>query len=438
MSEVYGNREIIINIADLILIFLSVIMATTILVVAVRTKQQTRRMGWFIGALCMVMGGLKAQLAAEKMFGNAVLQASDSYLARSLVFYSLVAPLFSLYFIETEREEGQKWDGFFWTALQSLIALLVIILVLFSKETYFVYFYFLVQYVIVVVMLLISSKDIKSSLGFVIGAVFPVAAALVGMTTGRADALGFSMVMLLLIVFFGYQMDTEQELLNKQMELSENKMKVMMDQIHPHFIYNSLQQIALLSDEDPKAVKPAILSFSAYLRKNLESLTNTGMIPFMEEVEHADIFIRLAEILPSRAFTVEKDFQVTDFSIPALTLQPLVENAIKYGIGMSTKGSKIRIRTREEGGYILVSVVDDGHGEQTMLPTQKKHKSVGTANVKARLDTLCGGTLEVHKLEKGTEAVIRLPAFKVREELQSGEKRRKGDIQKSEQNVEKT
>lgn len=409
MSEVYGNREIIINITNMILVFLSVILALTILSVTVRLKLKTRRMGWFIAALALVMGGLMAQVSAETMFSGNGLQKSDTYVARALLFYSLVAPIFGLYFIETEREEGQKWDGLFWTSMQGLISLLMAILVIFTHKSYFIFLAFLVQYVIVDVMLLISSKDIRNSTGFFVGACFPIAAALLGMATGRADAMGFGLVMMLMIVFFGYQMDTEQTLMNKQVELTENKMKVMMDQIHPHFIYNSLQQIALLGDESPEKVKPAILNFSAYLRQNLESLTNTGMIPFLEEVEHADVFIRLAEVLPSRQFHVEKDFEVTDFQIPALTLQPLVENAIKYGIGMSEKGDRIRLETRKEGGYIVIRVIDDGHGKITELPTQKKHKSVGTANVRTRLRVLCNGTLEINKLEVGTESVIKIP-----------------------------
>jgi LytS/YehU family sensor histidine kinase len=220
--------------------------------------------------------------------------------------------------------------------------------------------------------------------------------------------------MLLLFVFFLYQMDTERDLMVKQMELSNNKVSLLMDQIHPHFIYNALQQIALLCDEEPGSVKEAIIAFSGYLRKNLESLTNEGMIPFTEEMEHADIFIELAKILPSKDFVVEKRFEVTDFKIPALVVQPLVENAIKYGIGMSTEGDKILIETKLEGGYIVIRVVDDGHGVRTELSTQKKHKSVGTNNVKTRLKILCDGEMKINRSDSGTEAVIRIPEIKAR------------------------
>ena len=161
-------------------------------------------------------------------------------------------------------------------------------------------------------------------------------------------------------------------------------------------------------------MKPAILNFSQYLRKNFEALTNEKMIPFSQEMEHVDAYVNLSKVLPSRNFEIEKNFEITDFKIPALTVQPLVENAIYYGIGMSEAGDVIRIETKEEGGYVLVKVIDDGHGKQTELSTQKKHKSVGTANVKTRLKILCEGEMTLNRSDEGTEAVIKIPAAKAK------------------------
>ena len=241
-----------------------------------------------------------------------------------------------------------------------------------------------------------------------------IAAALAGMAEIQVDFLGFATVMMLMMVFFLYQIDTERELMKNQMELSEQKVALLTEQMHPHFIYNALQQIALLCDEEPGSVKGAIYSFSGYLRNNLESLTNEKMIPFSEEMEHTDTFIELAKVLPSKKFEVEKDFQITDFNVPALVVQPLVENAIKYGIGMSSEGDKVVIQTMVEKGYVLIKVKDNGHGERTELPTQKKRQSVGTKNVRTRLSILCDGELSINKTDKGTEAVIKIPEMNVR------------------------
>lgn len=402
------------NTINSFIVIISIMLSLTILVVAIRMKDHSWRMGWFVAALCVAMGGLRLQLTPLNIFNHSDPAGYMTSSQRALSFYSMVAPLFCLYFIESEREGRGKWDRMFWIFVQAMLSILITLLLVFKGIGYLPYLIFLMQYIILIIMLMLSDKEIKECLGFILGMCFPMAAALIGMAEIHIDAMGFGVVMLLLIVFFGYQMDVENELLKNRAELSENKLVVMMDQIHPHFIYNSLQQIALLCDEEPEKVKPAIFTFSGYLRKNFESLTDTGMIPFEREMEHVDMFISLAQILPSRHFEVEKKFDVTDFSIPALTVQPLVENAIKYGIGMSTEGSRLIIETKEEGGFIFIRVVDDGHGGETLLPEQKKKKSIGTANVKTRLKVLCDGVFYINKLSEGTEAVIKIPASRVK------------------------
>ena len=394
------STETVISMINQISVLVCILLTVIVFIVAFQVKRRTQRIRYFLTCIAICLGGLMFQIGGYTLSGY--------------VMYSLVSPMFTLYFIETERDEGQNWDGFFWMALHTLISVMIILLVAISRNGYLVSVSFLVQNIIIIIMLLISSKKLVESIGFLIATLFPIAAALTGMFFDDLRLHGVGLSMMLLIVFFGYQSDMERELLDKQVELSENKVSLLMEQIHPHFIYNALQQIALLSDEDPTAVKPAIYNFSAYLRKNFEALTNEKMIPFAQEMEHVDAYVALSKILPSRNFEIKKDFKVTDFRIPALTVQPLVENAIYYGIGMSKEGDVIRIETREEGGYIMVIVADDGHGGQTELTTQKKHKSVGTANVKTRLKILCDGEMNLNKSPEGTEAVIKIPADRAR------------------------
>ena len=77
---------------------------------------------------------------------------------------------------------------------------------------------------------------------------------------------------------------------------------------------------------------------------------------------------------------------------------------------MSEEGDEIRLETKEENGFVVITVSDDGHGGKTELPTQKKHKSVGTKNVKTRLALLCEGELSIEKSENGTSSIIKIPA----------------------------
>ena len=395
MRSIFSSTFLI-EMTNKIFILVSILLATVVLIVAYNMKNHNRRMRYFLGSIAFALGGLMLQIGGYTKYAYAM--------------YSLAAPVFTLYFIETERDdEGNSWDGFFWMSLQCLAAVLSVIMVIFTGRGNLA---FLIQFLIVIIMLLFSSKDLKSSIGFLIGSIFPVSACLAGLLNKDLRLMGFGIIMLQLIVFFSYQYDLESELMKNQVELSENKVALLMEQMHPHFIYNALQQIALLCDEDPSAVKPSIFSFSAYLRKNLEALTNEKMIPFLTEMEHVDAYVELSQILPSRKFELVKDFQITDFYIPALTVQPLVENAIYYGIGMSEEGNVIRLETKLEDGYVIVRVSDDGHGKRTSLPTQKKHNSVGTKNVITRLKILCDGEFILNKSDNGSEAIIKIPEFR--------------------------
>ena len=390
---------------------MAVFIGILMLVNVVRMKEHSERMGWFFVALCMVLGGLAAEFMAENSAAENMLRGGIGFVQAD-IFYSLTAPCFSLYFINTEWEEGQAWDKKFWSVLNLMIAVLLIMLSIYNKNHDLVWALFLLQYMLVIVMLLASPKEIRAVLWFVAGTLFPIISSFLAIALPGIRLTGFGLGMMFLMILFGYQLDVERELMQKRTELSESRASLLMEQIHPHFIYNSLQQIALLCGEDAGLAQEAVYRFSKYLRSNFESLTDEGMIPFEKEMEHVDIFLQIAGISISRNFRVEKDFQVTDFLIPALSLQPLVENAVQYGIGMSKEGDRILIKTEEADGWVAVRVLDDGHGKQARLGTHEKHKSIGTRNVRARLKLLCGGSLEIIKKEQGTEAVIRLPLVK--------------------------
>ena len=402
------NQEKVDNVIEhvnLTVILVGVLLVVLLLIVGTQFKNRRVQMGYFLYSCCAVLIGLGFQVVDR----YAPPEMDQVYYICSRIMYSLVAPCFGLYFMETEHEEGEEWDKQFWTTLQFLMAILFSAMATLGRDSYLVQLTTLIQYFVVMVMLLFSSKSIRACIGFILGSMFPIVASIVGMVDARVDLLGISLSLLLLSVFFLYQLDMEREILQSRAELSEKKVALLMEQIHPHFIYNSLQQIAILSEEDAKDVKPAILNFSAYLRRKFQALTGASMIPFSEEMEHVDMYIELAQVLPSRKFEVEKSLAVTDFLLPPLTLQPLVENAIQYGIGMSEEGEKIRIETFREGGYIVIRVLDDGHGKKTQLQTQKKYKSVGTENVRTRLKLLCNGKLSIEKTDQGTAAMIRIP-----------------------------
>ena len=148
--------------------------------------------------------------------------------------------------------------------------------------------------------------------------------------------------------------------------------------------------------------------FTKYLRSNSANLTNRPLIPFREELENLNAYLRI-EMVRFPNLIVEYDIDAEDFSIPCLSIQPLVENAIKHGIGKRdvAEGTVI-VRTAETPDSWQISIIDDGVGYSGTPQDGRAH--IGIENVRQRLAFLCGGTLTVTGTEgQGTVAEIRMP-----------------------------
>ena len=162
-----------------------------------------------------------------------------------------------------------------------------------------------------------------------------------------------------------YHEHLREELIENEAELARSKVQLLAEQISPHYIYNSLQSISGLCTTDPAKAQKAIEVFSEYLRGNLESLTQEELIPFTRELEHTQAYLELEQLSGLRRFVVEYDLKVTDFMLPPLVLQPIVENAVKHGAAVAVNGAngeegavQITITTFEENGLINIEVTD--------------------------------------------------------------------------------
>ena len=195
----------------------------------------------------------------------------------------------------------------------------------------------------------------------------------------------------------------------QQLQLqSETSTAIMLSQIQPHFLYNALDSIYYLCEKDPKLAQQAIADFSKYLRVNLRSVRQTEPIPFEIEKQHTETYLKLEKMSMEDKLDYAFDCETTDFMIPVLALQPLVENAVKHGISESVGGGKVTVTTRRENGQVIVAVTDNGAGFDTERPDDG-HTHIGIENVRERLRMQCGGTLEIKsKVGEGTTAIIRL------------------------------
>lgn len=195
-----------------------------------------------------------------------------------------------------------------------------------------------------------------------------------------------------------------------QKELYEAKVSVMVSQIQPHFMYNALSSIAMLCKLDPDTAYQATITFSQYLRSNMDSLKQTKPVPFEQELEHLKKYLYIEKLRFGKKLNIEYDIQAKDFELPQLSIQPLAENAVKHGISKKRGGGTLTIATRETDSAYEVIVSDDGVGFD---PNEKKddgRSHVGMENIKRRLKEMCGAEVVIEsKIGEGTVAKVIIP-----------------------------
>ena len=190
--------------------------------------------------------------------------------------------------------------------------------------------------------------------------------------------------------------------------IAAQRIQIMMTQIQPHFLFNALNTIRALYAKDPPLGDRTLESFSTYLRQNLESLSQSELVPVSKELEHTRLY---AEIEMLRFPNVQVQYQIEDedFMIPALTIQPLVENAIRHGV-RSRRDALVTVSTSRDGAVHRIAISDNGVGfdPEQKLSQEKTH--IGLRNVKERVEQMCGGTMVLRsEIGKGTSVTLLFP-----------------------------
>ncbi len=189
---------------------------------------------------------------------------------------------------------------------------------------------------------------------------------------------------------------------------AESRIRIMMSQIQPHFLYNTLSSIQALCRIDPEKAFDVTEKFGTYLRSNINSLDQPSLIPFSKELEHTRVYSEI-EMLRFPNVRVEYDVTDADFSVPALTVQPLVENAIRHGVRIRKEGVVTVSSKRTERLHEIV-ISDNGKGFDVALLKTADGTHIGVRNVKERVEKMCGGTLTLESIpDRGTTVTIRIP-----------------------------
>ena len=249
-------------------------------------------------------------------------------------------------------------------------------------------------------------------LAFLIGLLPMIIAIFIHFFTSVFTFLGFGIAVCGLSMFFIILYGQIEQNLQQQREIAHQKASIMVLQMRPHFIYNAMTSIYYLCDQDPKMAQKVTLDFTTYLRKNFTAIASEETIPFTEELEHTQAYLAVEQAQFEDMLFVEYDTPHTQFRLPPLTLQPIVENAVKHGMDPDSDPLQIIIRTRDTASGSVLIVEDNGTGfdfpstdNPHVTSSDNNEPHVALTNLRQRLAIMCGGELSISPREGGGTVV---------------------------------
>ena len=389
--------------------FYSVIDATTLLIavlgilVVLILRNLEKRWRLFCVAFFSVIV-LKASASMLSRFSavywhNMPLQTTCDFLAT--LFSSAIIPLLALYILRCCSQEPRQ--SFLWKLILSLWGICIAAAVgdlltrtLFAVSTQdgteqkrwltLVYLFFTAISLISCFVAVIRRRKQLSKLQFILILVYLLA---------PVSVMLLAMELMLLV-------DQGKRYIKQKEEIADQKVRLAVLQMRPHFIYNTMTSIYCLIEQDAPKAQQVTLDFTNYLRKNFTAIAKEETIPFTEELEHTRAYLAVEQVRFKGKLFVEFDMPYTNFRLPPLTLQPIVENAVKHGVDPDLDPLYITVRTREEKQGAEITVEDTGPGFE-LNDNNEPHIALG--NIRERLEMMCNGELTISEREGGGTAV---------------------------------
>ncbi len=260
---------------------------------------------------------------------------------------------------------------------------------------------------------------VKNTLLLLCLLLFPLLASLLRALNPHLPYLQMLVTISALVLNNYFNRDLYYRLQEQEKRLQEARVQLMISQIQPHFMFNVLNTIYSLCDVSVSRAQHAIDEFSQYLRVNLEVLDAPGLVPIDRELECLEHYLILEKMRYGEDLKIMYDISPCHFFLPPLTLQPIVENAVRHGIGKKPEGGTVTIRVREHPSDYRITIRDDGVGfdvdarnlfaEETE-PDIQGRRHIGLPNTRERLRLLCQGDLKVRSRPgKGTKVTISIP-----------------------------
>ena len=197
-------------------------------------------------------------------------------------------------------------------------------------------------------------------------------------------------------------------------ELEDSRVAIMLSQMQPHFIYNILNVIYYMCGKDPVEAQNAISKFSDHLRNNLEALSQRELITFRKELDHIHTYLELEQMRFGEELSIVYDIEEDSFLLPVLSIQPLVENAVKHGVAKKRGGGVVTISSRQTENAYQIVVTDTGVGFDVERYADDGKVHVGLTNVRQRLASRMNATVDVvSEPGSGTTVTVTIPREKV-------------------------
>lgn len=234
-----------------------------------------------------------------------------------------------------------------------------------------------------------------------------LAAILIQMYTSTILVIDIVIAISSLAMFAIIMTDQIEQYMRQKKEIERQRASIMVLQMRPHFIYNTMTSIYYLCEQDPKKAQQVTLDFTTYLRKNFTAIASENTIPFSEELEHTRAYLAVEQAQFEDRLFVQYDIRHSGFRVPPLTLQPIVENAVKHGMDPDADPLHIFIQSRETDSGSIFIVEDNGSGYE---PVNESGDHITLNNIKQRLEMMCGGTLVITSAEAGgTRVKVTIP-----------------------------
>lgn len=207
----------------------------------------------------------------------------------------------------------------------------------------------------------------------------------------------------------------ERELEETRQQLEQTRIKNSNSQMQPHFLYNALASIREIVLDDPQYASDLIYDFTTHLRACIRSMASDNLVPFTQELENIKAYVNIEKMRFGDRLTVKYDCRENTFDIIPLSIQPLVENAIRHGVyERGADGGTVTVSTLRSDNNFIIRVEDDGVGfdfEKTMDDVKSgKKDSTGLFNLIYRLETLLKANVTVEsQIGIGTEITVTIP-----------------------------